>query len=149
MPDILLTPPLQRLQTQFGMPVLDETTAAAPGVVLLFLPSHARTHLETPDIAAILPDLASLCAARLSQHATNGDNTPQAAPSMPVSGAIATAALEARLVRETGELSLPALVLLHQGRVLGNIARMRDWSDYATRLATMLPPLTPIAEPAP
>jgi hypothetical protein len=85
MPDILLTPPLQRLQTQFGMPVLDETAAAAPGVVLL---------------------------------------------------------------RETGDLSLPALVLLHQGQVLGNIARMRDWGDYATRLATMLAPLTSQPESA-
>ncbi|GAB3592270.1 hydrogenase [Acetobacter peroxydans] len=138
MPDILLTPPLQRLQTQFGMPVLDETAAAAPGVVLLFLPSHARVHLETPDIAAVLPDLAALCAARL-----NGTSA-----AVPVSGAIATAALEARLVRETGDLSLPALVLLNQGEVLGNIARMRDWGDYATRLATMLAPLTSQPESA-
>ncbi|MBO1328174.1 hypothetical protein OQ496_07480 [Acetobacter suratthaniensis] len=162
MPDLLLTPPLQRLQTQFGMPVLDETAAAANGLVLLFLPSHARTHLETPDIAAVLPDLVALCAARMNAGTANGisenganvkgSSVERACATVPVSGAIATATLEARLVRETGDLSLPALVLLHQGGVVGNIARMRDWGDYATRFATLLAPLTPLTpqpEPAP
>lgn len=121
MSEILDTPPLRRLTGGFGLPVLAAVEEAAPGLVVLFLPNHARAHLETPDIAAVLPDLLALCAAL--------------SPGEAVSGAIADAALESRLA---DGLSLPALVFLRNGEAIGSIPRMRDWDDYTARLRALL-----------
>jgi hydrogenase-1 operon protein HyaE len=123
MSDVLDTPPLRRLTGEYGLPVLSATADAAPGLVLLFLPNHARAHLETPDIAAVLPDLMTLCR-KLTDAA-------------PVSGAIADAALESRLA---DGLSLPALVILRDGATVADIPRMRDWDDYTARFRALLTP---------
>ncbi len=121
--NVLELPLVQGLTTRHGMPVLHTLEQAAAGFVLLFLPSHARTHLETPDIAAILPDLVQLGAVRLQGG-------------QPLGGAVADATLEAQLVGRDGDISLPALVLLENGQVRGTISLMRDWETYGSRFAT-------------
>lgn len=128
----LSTPPLLRLTGPLAMPVLDDLAQAPAGIVLLFLPQHAKAHLETPDIAAVLPDLVSFCAAR--------------AGGSPVSGAIADAALETAL---SEDMSLPALLLLRDGAVRDAIPRMRDWHDYTARLSAFTASSPLPASPAP
>ncbi|MFT8439377.1 hydrogenase [Acetobacter fabarum] len=126
---VLELPLVQGLTTRHGMPVLHTLEQAQAGYVLLLLPSHARIHLETPDLAAILPDLLQLGAAHLRG-------------AQPISGAVADAALEAELVRNEGDLSLPALVVLENGQVKANIARMRDWDTYVSRFGALFAPST-------
>jgi hydrogenase-1 operon protein HyaE len=126
---ILELPLVQGLTTRHGMPVLHTLEQAQAGYVLLLLPSHARIHLETPDLAAILPDLLQLGAAHLRG-------------AQPISGAVADAALEAELVRDEGDLSLPALVVLENGQVKASIARMRDWDTYVSRFGALFAPST-------
>lgn len=126
---VLELPLVQGLTTRHGMPVLHTLEQARPGYVLLLLPSHARIHLETPDLAAILPDLLQLGAACL-----------QGGP--PPGGAVADAALEAALVRSGSDLSLPALVLLENGQVKASISRMRDWDTYVSKFGALFAPPT-------
>ncbi|WP_338331936.1 hypothetical protein [Acetobacter sp. LMG 32666] len=131
---VLELPLVNGLTTRHGMPVLHTLEQAEAGFVLLLLPSHARIHLETPDLAAILPDLLQLGAAGLQGV-------------QPISGAVADATLEAALVRNDGDLSLPALVLLENGQVKASISRMRDWDTYVSRFgAIFAPPATQGAE---
>lgn len=87
---------------------------------ILFLPAHGMAHLETPDIAVVLPELVA---------AFGGAEK--------IGGAVAGPALETAL-REELSLALPALVVLRGGRPLGAIARMRDWDDYLDRLGVLL-----------
>ncbi|MFT8814526.1 hypothetical protein [Acetobacter fabarum] len=126
---VLELPLVQGLTTRHGMPVLHTLEQAQAGYVLLLLPSHARIHLETPDLAAILPDLLQLGAAHLRG-------------AQPISGAVADAALEAELVRDEGDLSLPALVVLENRQVKASIARMRDWDTYVSRFGALFVPST-------
>lgn len=121
---VLELPLVHALTARHGMPVLHALEQAPPGYVLLLLPSHARIHLETPDLAAILPDLLQLGTACLQG-------------AQPLSGAVADAALEAAVVRSEGDLSLPALVVLENGQIKASIARMRDWSTYVSRFGAL------------
>lgn len=121
---VLDLPLVQGLTVRHGMPVLHALEQAQAGYVLLLLPSHARIHLETPDLAAILPDLLQLGAACLQG-------------SQPVNGAVADVGLEATLVRTERDLSLPALVLLENGEVKASISRMRDWDTYVSRFGAL------------
>lgn len=122
---VLEQPLVKGLKTRHGMPVLHALEQAADGFVLLMLPSHTRTHLETPDIAAILPDLLQMGATCLSGTKS-------------LTGAVADATLEATLVRQDTDITLPALVVLEDGQVIASISRMRDWATYVERLQVLL-----------
>ncbi|MFH1555712.1 MAG: hydrogenase, partial [Pseudomonadota bacterium] len=88
---------------------------------LLFLPAHGKSHMETPDIAVVLPELV-----RVLDHGRR-----------PLTGAVAGPAIE-RILREAMALALPAIVVLRDGEPIGSIARMRDWDEYLARLGTVL-----------
>lgn len=130
---VLELPLVQGLTTRHGMPVVHTLEQAGAGFVLLLLPSHARIHLETPDLAAILPDLLQLGAACLQG-------------AQPLGGAVADAALEAELVRKDGDLSLPALVVLENGQVRASISRMRDWQTYVAKFEAFFAPASTASE---
>lgn len=130
---VLELPLVQGLTTRHGMPVVHTLEQAGAGFVLLLLPSHARIHLETPDLAAILPDLLQLGAACLQG-------------AQPLGGAVADAALEAELVRKDGDLSLPALVVLENGQVRASISRMRDWQTYVAKFGAFFAPASTASE---
>ncbi len=123
-----LHPLVQRLITERAYPYVQDAAEAA-GLDgrdhLLFLPAHGKGHLETPDIAVVLPELLA---------ALGGADT--------IGGAVAGPQLEAAL-RDEMSLALPALVLVRDGRPAGAVARMRDWDDYLARLGALL------AAPAP
>ena len=130
---VLELPLVQGLTTRHGMPVVHTLEQAGAGFVLLLLPSHARIHLETPDLAAILPDLLQLGAACLQG-------------AQPLGGAVADAALEAELVRKDGDISLPALVVLENGQVRVSISRMRDWQTYVAKFGAFFAPASTASE---
>ncbi|MFG1395744.1 thioredoxin domain-containing protein [Roseixanthobacter pseudopolyaromaticivorans] len=118
-----LHPLVQRLITAHGYAYVEtpEDLGADPRDRLLFLPAHGKTHMETPDIAAVLPELVRAL-----------DSGRQ-----PLTGAVAGPAIELAL-RDALALALPAIVVLRDGDPIGSIARMRDWDEYLTRLGTVL-----------
>lgn len=123
MSSVLEMPLVASLTTRHAMPVLHDLNEAEQGIVLLFLPSHARIHLETPDIAAVMPELLTFCNHSIGEI---------------VRGAVAGAVLEAFLVHLLNTPQLPALVLLNHRQPVGIISRMRDWEDYKQRLYALL-----------
>lgn len=87
---------------------------------LLLLPAHGKAHLESPDIAVVLPELVK---------ALGGEAQ--------IGGAVAGPKAEAAF-REALNLALPAIVVLRAGVPLGAISRMRDWDEYLDRLGALI-----------
>lgn len=115
-----LHPLVQRLVAAFGYPYLDGETLPdwAAGVRLVFLPAHGRAHVETPDVAVVLPELLS---------ALRADG-----------GAVAGPACERRLREELGGIALPAIVVVGGREPVGSLSRMRDWDEFIDRLAPLV-----------
>ncbi len=120
-----LHPLVARLTAALGYPYLDseeEAAAALPaGDSLLFLPAHGKAHMETPDIAVVLPELIGA----LGISAALG-------------GAVAGPAYEKQLREQLGGIALPAIVVLRSGRPLGSLSRMRDWDEFLERLTAVI-----------
>lgn len=115
-----LHPLVRRLLTEHRLATLETVgdVAGVEGPLLLFLPGYAKAHVETADVAVILPELLAVFGGRLG-------------------AAVAGPDLETALRSELG-LALPALVMVRQGRPVGSIARVRDWRDYLDRVAALL-----------
>lgn len=130
-----LHPLVTRLIETQGYPWLDgETPRIGPaGVRLLFLPAHGRGHVETPDLAVVLPELVAALG-------TDG-------------GAVAGQACERQMREALGGIALPAIVVLRDGMPVGSLSRMRDWDEFLDRLAPLvaaardgsLPAATPLS----
>lgn len=122
-PTVDLHPLVQRLIDGNGYAYVEalDGIAATPRDLLLLLPAYGKAHLETPDIAVVLPELVKALDA--------GRGT--------LSGAVAAPATEAAL-RQSLQLALPAIVVLRDGAAVGSIARMRDWDEYLARLGALL-----------
>ncbi len=120
-----LHPLVARLTSTHGYPYLDSDEAAVAalpeGDVLLFLPAHGKAHMETPDIAAVLPELVG---------ALGGSGA--------MGGAVAGPVYEKQLREQLGGIALPALVVLRGGRPLGSLSRMRDWDEFIERLSAVI-----------
>lgn len=132
-----LHPLVARLTSAHGYPYLDseeEAAAALPaGDSLLFLPAHGKAHMETPDIAVVLPELVgALGAAR--DAASETDPAIRGA----MGGAVAGPAYEKLLREQLGGIALPAIVVCRGGRPLGSLSRMRDWDEFLERLTAIL-----------
>ncbi|MFG1346166.1 hydrogenase [Xanthobacter autotrophicus DSM 431] len=118
-----LHPLVRRLLTERAYPYLEEPEDAARLDAhdhLLFLPAHGKTHLESPDIAVVLPELVK---------ALGGEEA--------LGGAVAGPKTEAAL-RDAMSLALPAIVVMRAGAPVGAISRMRDWDEYLERLGALL-----------
>lgn len=115
-----LHPLVARLVEVQNYPWLDgEATGEGPaGVRLLFLPAHGRGHVETPDIAVVLPELVAALG-------TDG-------------GAVAGPACERQMRETLGGIALPAIVVLRDGAPVGSLSRMRDWDEFLDRLAPLV-----------
>ncbi|GAB4064009.1 hydrogenase [Ancylobacter sonchi] len=120
-----LHPLVARLTSTHGYPYLDSeedaVAALPPGDSLLFLPAHGKAHMETPDIAVVLPELVGA----LGAASTMG-------------GAVAGPAYERQLREQLGGIALPAIVVMRGGRPLGSLSRMRDWDEFLERLSTVI-----------
>lgn len=115
-----LHPLIVRLIETNDYPWLDgEATGEGPaGVRLLFLPAHGRAHVETADIAVVLPELVA---------ALRADG-----------GAVAGPTCERHLRDALGGIALPAIVVLKDGAPVGSLSRMRDWDEFLDRLAPLV-----------
>lgn len=118
-----LHPLVRRLMDAGAWPYL-ETLDDAAGLDardhFLFLPAHGKAHLESPDIAVVLPELVK---------ALGGEAA--------IGCAVAGPKTEAALVSAMS-LALPAIVVLRAGQPVGAISRMRDWDEYLDRLRALL-----------
>jgi len=118
-----LHPLVRRLLTERAYPYLD-TAEEAAGLDgrdhLVFLPAHGKAHLESPDIAVVLPELVK---------ALGGAER--------IGGAVAGPQAEAAY-RDALNLALPAIVVVRGGVPLGAISRMRDWDEYLDRLGALI-----------
>lgn len=118
-----LPPLVTRLTAELGYPMIDPATAALPaetgGEWLIFLPGHGQKHLETADIAVILPELLAAFRGRLK-------------------AAVADAALEKGLRQQLDGIPLPALVVVRGHELLGAIPRVLDWHEYLDTITTMI-----------
>ena len=119
-----LHPAVARLVRDLGYPLLDdgaEVTAFLnrPGLHCLFIPGDARRNLETADAAVILPEL---------RQAFQGA----------FDCAVIDDAIEAELRETFRALKTPGLLFFRRDRFLGAVERVRDWSDYLTRITHIL-----------
>jgi hydrogenase-1 operon protein HyaE len=117
-------PLLQRLERDFGYPRLSTETdvtafLARPGRHCLFIPGDARRNLETADAAVILPEL----------RRAFGDI---------FDCAIIDDAIEATLRDRHHALKTPGLLFFDGATFLGDIQKLRDWSDYLVRITHIL-----------
>lgn len=118
-----LHPLVRRLLTERAWPyleTLDDAASLDARDHFLLLPAHGKAHLESPDIAVVLPELV---------NALGGEAA--------IGGAVAGPKAEAAL-REALSLALPAIVVLRGGEPVGSIARMRDWDEYLERLGALV-----------
>lgn len=88
------------------------------GESVLFFAEDPRRVPETWDVAVVLPDIVRV-------------NWPQ------LRVGLLDPPLARALAREFGVTLWPSLVFLSDGRMLGVIERMRDWDDYARRIAAI------------
>lgn len=117
-------PLIDRLVTELDWPCLDSEAALAahlalPGVHCLFVPGDPVRNLETADAAVILPEL------RVAFQ--------QAFDCALVGDAIETALRERHNVLKT-----PGFLFFRDGRLIGAIARVRDWNEYLARISQFL-----------
>lgn len=124
-------PPLiARLIDDFGYPLLGqaalETFCAEPGDAVLFCAGDPVLYPECLDVAVVLPEL---------MHAFSGR----------FRAGIASAEQEAAVQARFGFKRWPTLVFLREGRYVGMISGIQDWSVYLDRIRHLLetPPSRP------
>ena len=117
------SPLIEQLIEHHGFPRLTaaniDRMLAAEGTLVLFLTEDPKRYPESNDVAVILPELMRAFSNRFR----------------PV---VVDRALEPRL-KDRYDISIwPCLVFLRDGRFLGKIAKVRDWSEYLERIADIL-----------
>ena len=117
-------PLIDRLSDELGWPRLADAAArdaftGAPGLHVLFIPGNPERNLESADVAVILPELR-----QAFQNAFD---------CAVVDDAIEEATRSAVAVYKT-----PSLVFFRDGAQIGALPRVRDWSDYMTRIAQII-----------
>ncbi|RVT83232.1 hydrogenase accessory protein [Rhodobacteraceae bacterium CCMM004] len=115
---------IDRLTDELGWPRLETpedvaTFTQAPGAHCLFVPGDPVRNLESTDAAVILPELAQAFQGRFDV-------------------AVVADAIEAQVREAAGVLKTPSLIFFREGRLLGGIPKVRDWSDYVARTAHIL-----------
>lgn len=117
-------PLITRLTDELGWPALAAMADVAafierPGAHVLFVPGDAKRNLETPDVAVILPELLTAFQGQFDCG-------------------VVTDAVEAE-VRDAAKIfKTPSLIFYRDGALIGGIPKVRDWSDYVTRITQIL-----------
>lgn len=119
-----LSPLLARLETEHHYPRLATPHDVAeflarPGFHCLFIPGDARRNLETADAAVILPELR-LAFQNIFDCALVDD------------------VIEAQVREQYNALKTPGFVFFNGNTLLGDIQKVRDWSEYLTRITHFL-----------
>lgn len=117
-------PLIARLESELGYPRLRSIEDVSlflesPGLHCLFIPGDARRNLETADASVILPEL------RLAfQNAFDC--------------AVVDDAIEAKVREAYRTLKTPGFLFFRGAVFLGDIQKVRDWSDYLARVTHIL-----------
>lgn len=117
-------PLLERLISELNWPHLTDDAKLAqhlekPGIHCLLVPGDAARNLETADAAVVLPELRMVF-----QNAFDC--------------ALVGPAIEAGLREKHNVLKTPSFLFFAEGRLIGAIARIRDWDDYMARIPHIL-----------
>lgn len=121
------TPLITQLVSRHGVPRLDAGSidrfiAPEPGAgdaTILFFTGDPVRWPEANDVAVVLPELLAAFAGR-------------------VRGGLIAREAEAALMPRFGVKVFPSLALVREGRTLGVIPKIQDWSNYVARIARLL-----------
>ncbi|MDQ7074178.1 MAG: hydrogenase-1 expression HyaE [Gammaproteobacteria bacterium] len=117
------SPLIQILYKELGYPLLTEKNLAEflkqEGTVVLFCSEDPKRFPEANDVAVVLPELVNVFA---------GQFVP----------AVVDRSLEKTMKSRYDILIWPSLVFLRQGKFLGKINKIQDWSDYMERIPEIL-----------
>lgn len=117
------SPLIDQLTGQHGYPLLDDASFDAfterDTVVALYLSEDPKRYPEANDLAVVLPELANAFPGRFEVG-------------------VVDRALEPTLKQRYAITMWPCLVFLRGGRYLGQMTRIRDWSEYMTRIPEIL-----------
>ncbi|MCB1759103.1 MAG: hydrogenase-1 expression HyaE [Gammaproteobacteria bacterium] len=120
---------VRRLTEELGYPTVDAASldqlSRQHRNLLLFFAGDQRRYPESDDVAVILPELIAHFGPEVQPAVVLPESEPELRARYPFS-------------------EWPALVLLRQGRFVGVITRMQDWSVYLAELERLL-----VAAPSP
>lgn len=117
-------PLIDRLNDEFGWPRLEkwdafEAFVGAEGEHVVFLPGDVARNLESNDVAVVLPEIVQAFQGRFDA-AVIGDEIEYA-------------------VRDSVKsFRTPNLLFFRDGLYLGDIPKVRDWSEYVARVQVIL-----------
>lgn len=114
---------IDQLVEQHGYPVVTadglDAFLARETTLALFLSEDPKRYPESNDVAVILPQLAAAFAGRFEPAVVARELEP--------------------LFKQRYDIAVwPCLVFLRNGRFLGKISKVRDWSDYLERIPAIL-----------
>lgn len=117
-------PLIARLTDEFGWPNLSHMSDVAefirrPGVHCLFVPGDAKRNLETADAAVILPEIVQAFQGRFDC-------------------AVVADTVEEEVREAARVFKTPLLLFYRDGEKIGDIPKVRDWSDYLARVGHIL-----------
>lgn len=117
------SPLIRQLVEQHGYPLLTadklDNTLERETTLALFLTEDPRRFPESNDVAVILPELVRAFPGRFKPMVVDRSLEPQ--------------------LKDRYDISVwPCLVFLRDGRFLGKIAKVRDWSEYMERIPQIL-----------
>lgn len=116
-------PLIDRLTGELGYALLTDDNydsfTKENDTVVLFFTEDASRFPESLDVAVVLPELVA---------SFSGQFVP----------AVIDRSIEKKLQKKFDFKVWPALVFLKQGKYLGTLTRILDWSDYATEIPTIL-----------
>ena len=93
----------------------------SPGLNVLFFPGNPETVKDATDVAVVLPELINAFGEQLIPGVV-----------------IDTYGAGKELKQKYGFQQYPALVFVRDGEYVGAITRIQDWSDYLTKINTLL-----------
>lgn len=118
----MIHPLIERLTGALGYPLLDAASldahVQAEHLSVLLFVGDLKRYPEGLDVAVVLPELLKVF--------------PQLSP------AVIASADETTLQARYGFTIWPTLVFLKQGRYLGSLSRVLNWSDYLQRIPELL-----------
>jgi len=92
-----------------------------PGLSVLFFPGNPETVKDATDVAVVLPELINAFGDQLSPGIVTD-----------------TYGAGKELKQKYGFAQYPALVFVREGEYVGAITRIQDWSEYLTKINTLL-----------
>ncbi len=117
------SPLIEQLTERYGYPLITrdnlESFMQRETTQVLFFGGDPARYPEANDVAVVLPELARAFPARFKP-------------------AVVDRSLEDELKHRYDIQVWPCLVFLRDGRFLGKISKVRDWSDYMQRIPKIL-----------